>query len=130
MIAVGDPNVDVVRDAFTALYKIDSNKARSLLLDAGLRRQKEFLVRERVVSLFGSGEPDNELLNQMTEQLGDTSWGVRRAVCEVLGKWRQAAAVGPLQKMLSDPEPLVRLAAAEALERLHETESINISTIG
>jgi hypothetical protein len=129
MIAVSDSNVDVVRDAFTALFKIDPPKARSLLISTGLRRQKEFLVRERVVGLLGTLPPDKELLEQMKAQLGDSSWGVRRTVYEVLGRWGQSSAVGPLQQMLSDPEPLVRLAAAEALERLHEHETESIAPV-
>jgi len=123
LMALSDTQVDVVRDAFTSLLKIDRAKTRHLLLNNGLCNQKEFLVRERVVSLLGSYPPDKELLEQMIAQLGDTSWGVRRAACEVLGRWQQKTAVGPLQKMLADPEPLVRLASAEALERLYAVES-------
>jgi hypothetical protein len=122
MIAVSDSNPDVIRDAFSSLYKIDPDEARPLLLESGLHRQKEYLVRERVVALLGNYPPDEGLLGVMREQLGDTSWGVRRTVCEVLGRWGKSEAVGPLQKMLSDPEPQVRLAAAEALERLHEAK--------
>lgn len=118
-IAMGDPNPDIVRDAFTALYKIDPEKARPLLLGSGLRAQNYLLVRERVVTLLGEYPPDDELVAQMIKQLGDSSWGVRKVVCEVLGRWGDVRAIGPLQGMQIDPGAQVRLAAAEALERLY-----------
>jgi HEAT repeats len=119
-IAVGDHNSDIVRDAMTALHKIDPEEAQPVLLNNGLRRQQDFLVRERVVALIGNYAPDEDLLRLMLAQLGDSSWGVRCAVCEVLGRWGKSEAAGPLQSMLSDGESLVRLAAAEALERLRD----------
>jgi vesicle coat complex subunit len=42
-------------------------------------------------------------------------------VCEVLGNGKKRdPIVVQLQHMLADPEPLVKLAALEALEQLHK----------
>jgi hypothetical protein len=126
-VAMEDPNPDIVRDAFTALYKIDPEKAMPLLRGAGVRAQKSLLVRERVVTLLGGYPADDELVHQMIAQLGDSSWGVRKVVCEVLGRWGDVRSIGPLQGMMIDIEPQVRLAAAEALERLYGRQAKNSS---
>ena len=117
-LAEVESNCDIVRDAFTALYRIDPTRARSTLLEEGLWRQEEYLVRERVVSLLGNYPPDAELLKQMLSQSSDSSWGVRRNVCMVLGKWARTEAAVELERMLGDAEPQVRLAASEALSRI------------
>lgn len=110
-------DLDVKRDAFTALYNIDNEKARNLLIGFGLRSQRDYLVRERVVDLLGNYPPDEELIEQMRAQATDSSWGVRRKVCEVLGRWEDERAIPQLRMMLSDSEPLVSMAAVEALNR-------------
>lgn len=117
-----DPNV--LRDAVTSVFLIDPAKARPVLLEKGLREQPEYLVRERVVGLLGSEAyqpPDAELVDQMIEQLDDSSWGVRQAVCKVLGQWGNLEAIAPLQQRINDPQLQVRVAAAEAFERLEQT---------
>jgi len=113
---------DFKRDAFTALYNIDRERARSILLEHGLRYQRDFLVRERVVDLLGNYPPDNELIFQMLQQATDSSWGVRRTVCEVLGRWKDPRAVNQLRMMLSDSEPQVSMAAVGALGRFSERQ--------
>jgi hypothetical protein len=112
-----DMHPDIVRDAFTALFSIDREQARPFLLVQGLRYQQELLVRERVVELLGKYEPDKELLDQLFDQCGDSSWGVRRMVCETLGRWGDNRAVARLRAMLNDSQAEVRLAAVEALGR-------------
>ena len=114
------PSADVARDAFTALYNIDPKKARPILVNIGLRYQQEFLVRERVVELLGQYGPDDELVSQLCDQISDSSWGVRRAVCEVLGRWSDRRAIAQLRGMLNDSEAQVRLAAVDALSRFQE----------
>lgn len=122
MIALEDGNADIKREAFTALHKINPEKAKPILIEEGLRWQKEYIVRERVVTLLGSYQPDKELLDRILSQKGDTSWGVRRSVCEVLGRWGERKAITPLREMLTDSEQQVRLAAVEALGRLQSNE--------
>ncbi len=120
IIATGDNSPDLRRDAFTALQKIDPKRALPILLNEGLRNQADYLVRERVVSVLGSYMPHKTLVKQLIMQLGDSSWGVRRACCEVLGRWGDRMAIGPLQNMQADTEPQVRFAALEALDRLQQ----------
>lgn len=122
MIAINDDNIDVARDAFTSLYKIDPAKALPVLLNEGLRYQSNLYIRERVVTLLGNYPPDDKLFNQMRMQAGDSSWGVRRSVCEVFGRWGKKEAAGLLQEMLADSESQVRLAASEAIEQLYLAE--------
>ncbi len=117
-IATMDENADLVRDAFTAIHKINPQEALEVLVEAGLRHQKEFLVREHVVRILGFYPATNALWDQMIAQGRDSSWGVRRSVCEVMGKWGGTKASNFLQTMLSDPEPSVRFAAREAIQRL------------
>ena len=123
-IALASGNSDVTRDAFTALHRINPARARPLLLDYALRSQPDFLVRERAVLLLGTHTPDEELINQMIGQLDDTSWGVRRAVCRVLGQWGETTAIEALQRKLSDAVLQVRIAAAEAFEHLQAIGSV------
>lgn len=120
MIALSDSNPDIVREAFTSLYKIDSEKALPKLLEQGLLYQKELLVRERVVSLIGNYKPNKQLIDHMISQLDDSSWGVRRCVCEVLGRWGEKDAIGPLKNRLEDCEPQVKISAIEALELIEK----------
>lgn len=60
--------------------------------------QQEFLVRESVVQLLGQYEPDDELVGQLRDQISDSSWGVRRAVCEVLGRWNNKRVIPQLRE--------------------------------
>jgi hypothetical protein len=116
-IAKTETDPDTLRDAFTALHGIDPEKARAILMDYGLWRG-DYLVRERVVLLLGSYEPDRELVDRMTDQVTDSSWGVRKAVCQVLGEWGKVMALGPLSERLNDPQLQVRMAAANAFKTL------------
>lgn len=126
-------SVDVRRDAFTAIYKISREKAFPLLLVRGLRFQKEHLIRERVVELLADERPGvkvehiydgapKTLLDQLIRQAGDSSWGVRRTVCEVLGRWRDPKAIGKLREMLHDSEAQVSLGAVEALSKYQDQQ--------
>jgi hypothetical protein len=121
-----EKNPDILRDAFVALYKIDSAKAKETLIEYGLKKQKEYLVRERVVQIIGNYNPEIEieLVNQLIEQSRDTSWGVRRAVCEVFGKWGigNKDIIAKLKLLLNDEEQFVRFSAKEALEKISEKE--------
>lgn len=122
-IALAGDNSDITRDAFTALHRIDPAQTRPLLLGPALRYQPDVYVRERAVLLLGTYPPDEELVSQMINQLTDTSWGVRRAVCQVLGQWGTTTAIGALQGKLSDTVLQVRMAAAVAYEHLRAIDS-------
>ncbi len=121
-MALIERNSDLLREAFTALYKIKPKEARNLLIISGLFHQNDYLVREQVIFLLGNYYPDKELLKKMSDQSMDSSWGVRRAICMVLGKWglNDKLVVLSLERLLSDPESKVRFAAAEALLRIQE----------
>ena len=110
---------DIVRDAFTAIHKIDQVKSLKSLINAGLRYQKDFLVRERVVSLIANYDPTPEILRQLIDQSNDTSWGVRRAICMVFAKWSKVETIPALETLLGDSELQVQLAASEALNKIH-----------
>jgi hypothetical protein len=106
---------DILKDIFTAIFKIDKEKALDELLNSGLKHQSSLYVRERVVELLSNYSPSTDLVKQLIEQSKDTSWGVRRAVCNTLGKWCSKTTIETLQYLLSDPEVEVQLAANEAL---------------
>lgn len=120
-VAVENYDADLKREAFTALYKINAKGAREVLSEHGLRRQPHFLVRERAVELLGMYEADKSLLKLLEKQAWDSSWGVRRQVCEVLGRWGEPSSVSTLRMLLSDSQVEVSLAAVEALGRLPST---------
>lgn len=119
-----DTNPDILRDAFWALYKIDPDKAKQKLIDNGLKWQKEFLVRERVVSILGNYDPDEELTQLFLNQIEDTSWGVRKAVCEVFEKWGidNKDINDKLLNCLRDEEQYVRFAAKRTLEKISKKQ--------
>jgi len=110
---------DIVRDAFSAMVKINPEKSLDILLNTGLHNQKNFLVRERVVSLMTNYDPNTEILNHLIDQSTDTSWGVRRAICMTFAKWTREETIPALEMLLGDPEVQVQLAASEALNRIH-----------
>lgn len=113
---------DTLRDAYTALYRIDPQAARDHLV-RGLFPQDSHLVRERLVLLLGYYQPDREVVERMIDQLTDSSWGVRRAVCQVLGQWGKAIGLGPLRELLNDDQLQVRMAAAEAYRSLVQSQA-------
>ncbi len=119
-MVVVEKDVDLLRDGFWALYQIDSVKAKQILLETGLRRQGEYLVRERVIMILSNYPPDQVITDQLKAQINDTSWGVRKAVCEVFGKWGTDSEeiFLRLRSMLNDENQFVRFAAKEALEKI------------
>lgn len=112
-------HAELVRDGLVALYKINPDKTFEL----GLIRtygiyHPSYMVREQAVALIGNYPKTDKLVAQMIDQITDSSWGVRVAVCQVLGKWRVTAAKDVLDQRVVDPEPAVRAAADEALRRI------------
>ena len=120
-IATTETDPNVLRDAFTALWRIDAQGAFPVLMGAGLYSQREFLVREQVVNLLGSSSyvpPSDGLVKHMINQLNDSSWGVRQSVCRVLKRWGENIDTETANKLseavrhkLNDPELQVRIAA-------------------
>jgi hypothetical protein len=126
-----EKNDEIVRDAISALYNIDPEKALDVLIYAGLTHQPSYLVRERVVSILSNYEPDERLIKQINDQSDDSSWGVRRAICLTLAKWNSKETKYILDKLRDDPEIEVRLAAYDALEKyiqLNKSKS-NLETL-
>jgi hypothetical protein len=116
-------NPDLVRDGLIALYKIDPERAfaQDLLSRYGIYHPSH-IVREQVVTLIGNYPKTERRISRLIEQSSDSSWGVRVAVCQVLGKWRATQAKSILTYRVVDPEPPVRAAAEEALERILQEE--------
>jgi hypothetical protein len=122
-ITKGNEPPEVLREAMTALNKIDPEQALNELLGRYGIWNADFTVRERVVGLMASHAKTPELVGRMISQMTDTSWGVRVAVCQVLGRWRAAEAKGILRERCSvDPEQAVRAAAEEALRTIVRSE--------
>ncbi len=123
LITKGTESPEVVRDGLTTLYKINPEKALDELQGRYGLWHPDFSVRERVVLLLGNYARTPELVNRLIDQMGDTSWGVRLAVCQTLGKWCAAEAASILRERRSvDPEQVVRLAAEEALRSIRRAE--------
>jgi hypothetical protein len=116
-------NSDIERDAYTAIHKIDPEKSLDMLIKYGLRDQKDFLVRERVVSLLADYDPNPEIIKQLIDQSKDTSWGVRRAICMAFAKCAKEETIPALEDLLGDSEIQVQLAAAEALSKIHSRKA-------
>jgi hypothetical protein len=114
---------DLVRDGLIALYKINPERAfaEDLLSGYGIYHSSH-IVREQVVTLIGNYPKTERRILRLIDQSSDSSWGVRVAVCKVLGKWRATQAQSILAQRVVDPEPAVRAAAEEALERILQEE--------
>ncbi len=81
------------------------------------------IVREQVVLLLGSYPKSERRIHRLIDQITDSSWGVRVAVCQVLGKWRATEAHASLfERVVGDSEPAVRAAAEEALHGIMQEE--------
>lgn len=118
-LVAGTRHAELVRDGLVALYKIDPDKTfdLDLIRKYGIKHPS-YLVREQAVTLIGNYPKTDVLVTQMIDQITDSSWGVRVAVCQVLGKWRATVAKEVLDQRVVDPEPAVRAAAEEALRRI------------
>jgi len=121
---------DLVRDALFALYLIDSEKTLRILV-ASAFGHPDYLVRERALMLLGNYSPDTKikglhrvpsdvvtLLEGLRHCFSDSSWGVRRTVCEVMGAWADERAMPSLLSAMSDSAVEVSLAAREAQTRI------------
>jgi HEAT repeats len=125
-IATPNGNVDLIRDALTALYKIDEQTARQDLFYLGVLNPND-LVRERAIALLGYYPLTEDLMERMLRQMHDSSWGVRVAVCQALGQWGDQMKVATVRTVIgtlkgiikSDSEFPVRVAAEDALNRLY-----------
>jgi hypothetical protein len=112
-------NAELVRDGLIALCRIDPERALRDDLWKGIHHSSH-LVREQVVGLIGNYPKSDRLVRRLMDQINDSSWGVRVAVCQVLGKWHAVQAQTILAQRVVDPEPAVRAAAEEALRKIAE----------
>ncbi len=124
-----DSDINLIRDALTALYKINHVNAKQDLAHFGIFNSND-LIRERAVALLSNYPPTKELVEGMLQQITDTSWGVRVAVCQALGQWADRRRV-PLASIVievlkgirrSDSQFPVRVAAEAALNRLYSVQ--------
>ena len=123
LITKGTEPPEVVRDGMTALHKINPEKALAELQGRYGLWHADYSVRERVVILIGNYARTPELVSRLIAQMDDSSWGVRMAVCQTLGKWCATEAASILRERRSvDPEQVVRLAADEALRAISRAE--------
>lgn len=114
-------NAELVRDALVALCRINREQAFAEDLWGGYGiYHPSHLVREQVVNLIGTYPKNEKLILRLIAQINDSSWGVRVAVCHILGKWRAVEAQTILAQRVVDPEPAVRAAAEEALRMIAE----------
>lgn len=129
-------NVDLMRDALTALYKINAENAKQDLTYFGIYNPND-VVRERAVALLSNYAATEEMVERMLHQITDTSWGVRVAVCQALGQWADEKQVPHLLTVInvlkevrrSDSQFPVRVAAEEALTKLYDVRN-DLSSIG
>lgn len=121
LVANRSADAELVRDGLVALCRIDPERAfkNDLWGIYGIYHPSH-LVREQVVDLIGSYAKTDMLVQRLMDQINDSSWGVRVAVCQVLGKWQAVQAQTILAQRVVDPEPAVRAAAEEALRKIIE----------
>jgi nucleoside 2-deoxyribosyltransferase len=121
LVANRSADAELVRDGLVALCRIDPARAfeDDLWGMYGINHSSH-LVREQVVGLIGTYPKTDTLVRRLMDQINDSSWGVRVAVCQVLGKWHATQAQTILAQRVVDPEPAVRAAAEEALRRITE----------
>lgn len=124
-----DADVNLIRDALTALYKIDRAKAKDDLTAFGIYNAND-LVRERAVGLLSNYPPTKDMVERMLGQISDTSWGVRVAVCQALEQWadeKKVPLAGTVTEVLkgirrSDSQFPVRVAAEAALNKFYSVQ--------
>ncbi|MBX3081621.1 MAG: HEAT repeat domain-containing protein [Anaerolineae bacterium] len=121
-------NPDLIRDALTALYKIDPEKAWHVLSGyQGIECYEHCLVRERAILLLGNYPPTEDVINKLFVCLRDDwSWGVRVAACQVLGRWQVKSALDVLKDRRVDQSHPVRAAAEAAIEEIVNTKTSRI----
>jgi hypothetical protein len=121
LVANRSADAELVRDGLMALCRIDPERAfKDDLWESYGISHPSYLVREQVVRLIGNYPKTDRLVSRMTDQIRDSSWGVRVAVCQLLGKWHAVQAQTILAQRVVDPEPAVRAAAEEALRKITE----------
>lgn len=124
IVSISSESPEVVRDGLTALHKIDPERALDELFGRHGIWHASHVVRERVVTLVGNYAKTQDLIDRLKDQIGDDSWGVRVAVCQVLGKWGATEARNLLhERRAVDPEQPVRVAAEAALRSMARTDT-------
>jgi HEAT repeat protein len=80
----------------------------------------DYLVRGSAATALGKiGSPDDRVVAAVLPLLSDPEWWVRRDAADALGDMGAVHARPALQQALADPDPRVRTAAREALDRLN-----------
>ncbi len=108
--ALEDPYLGARLAAVLALAKIANQEAKPYLLP--LANSEDLLTALRAgVALAKMGDPQ-PVLNAIAKGLVDRQWSVRAAACNATNSVKDHVAYEIARRALSDPEPLVRIAAA------------------
>lgn len=100
--------------------KLQNNMAEYARLDAAVRdRQREAkqTVDTATAALVMIGAPAVDRLIEALKETKESFHG-RQAIARALGEIGDPRAIEPLTELLNDPGPLVREAAAKALEKM------------
>jgi hypothetical protein len=111
----GDPRLSAT--VLEGLWGVDTSSARKALR-AGLNEENNRAVGNALVGLHFLGEPGVGALAE--QMLGDTRPLFRSTGAWVMGKIGASHFVNPLQRVLADTEPGVRLAARRALKEIRK----------
>lgn len=112
--ALKDKDSDLRMGAAAALGEIGDARAVEPLIRA--LKDEYWNVNKRAEEALGKmGEP---AVDPLIHALGNESWGVRKKAAAALGAIVDKRAVAPLMQVLKDEDSVVRMSAAEALERL------------
>jgi HEAT repeat protein len=116
--ALGDDDSDVARAASHAVIARDPDYASDRLADA-LASPNRRLAETAAATLVRMGD---DAVEALVSQLGSSSAQARRLAAESLGAIGGARLAGALVMLLdTDPDPVVRVAVAEAVTRLGST---------
>jgi len=116
--ALGDPDVEVQREAADAIESLDDvTKAPAALVRATTSTDVE-LRRNATKALAHIG--DVATVQALADRLSDADKEVRLAAVEGLGEMNVASVIPALTRALNDRDPEVRRAAAEALGKTQD----------
>lgn len=119
--ALGDDDSDVARAASHAVVARDPDYASDRLADA-LASPNRRLAETAAATLVRMGE---DAVEALVSQLGSSSAQARRLAAESLGAIGGERLAGALVMLLdTDPDPVVRVAVAEAVTRLGSASAL------
>lgn len=119
----GNGTDPTLRVAALRVLSLDPDPSRLALLLGALRDPSDEL-RAQTAQLLGWAPLDDhartEVRNALLAKLSDSASGVRRRAVEALGLLGPGPGTLAIARLLDDPEPTVRSAAATALARIRD----------